>query len=262
MRKVAFPANCEENPIRYHILLPQEKGASMKLRTCVIVAAIIGVFGFGVAATQAEMVWNLTDDFSTVNNPNGVWSCGLGSGHLGWSSLPVFEDWTTARGTPGLGAWERSAGAYDPGVTYNTTGSSASGFGFTWGPHEVALDSYLGGEYTVGWPIVRFTAPADGLYNWSVTWHDLAGGGSSTTVWCYSEATAWYPLGAATSGTYSYPTPGLGLLEGETVCIVAAGPGTVTGVDMTVTTVPEPGTLVLLASGVIGLGAYVCRRRE
>jgi hypothetical protein len=233
----------------------------MKLRTCFVAAAFIAVLGLGVAAAQAETAWNLTTEFSTINNPNGVWSYGLGSGHVGWSYLPVFEDWTTARGAPGLGAWEAGLGWYDPGVIYNTTASPATAFGFTWGPHEVALDTYGADEWSVGWPIVRFTAPADGLYDWSATWHNLAGGGDGTDIWCYSEALYWVYLGPATSGTYTSSTP-TSLLAGQTICITAAGNGTVTGVDVTVTAVPEPGTLVLLASGLIGLVAYGWRKRK
>jgi hypothetical protein len=232
----------------------------MKLRTCCVAAAFIAVLGLGVAAAQAGAGWDLSTDFSTSSNPNGVWSYGLGSGHVGWSYLPVFEDWTTARGAPGLGAWERGVGAFDPGVIYNTTGSPVAAFGFTWGPHEVSLDTYGANESPVGWPIVRFTAPADGLYDWSTTWHNLAGGGNGTDIWCYSEPLFWVHLGPATSGTFAYSA--LSLLAGQTVCIAAAGNGTVTGVDMTVTAVPEPGTLVLLASGLIGLVAYGWRKRK
>ena len=243
----------------------------MKLRVCFAVAALVALFGLGVAAAQAETVWNLTNDFST-SSQNGVWSYGRGSGHVAFSQAGVFEDWGAnrpgAETAPGLGAWEPAAGNYDPSVTYNSSNVPVSAFGFTWAAHTVALDAFTAdgpwSEYTSGYADVRFTAPADGVYNLSFTYTDLAGTDTGAEFWRQIPAAQgtkdqWWDAGGGASGSYS--ETGITLSAGQSIDVLVTG-STVAQFDMTVSTVPEPGTLVLLASGLIGLAVYARRKRK
>ena len=242
----------------------------MKLRMCFVAAAFVALFGLGVAAAQAETVWNLTNQFSTTSDPNGVWSYGRCSGHVAFSKATVFEDWETGRGTPaGLGAWEPATGDFDPSVTYNSSNASVTAFGFTWPAHTVALDAYTVdgpslSEYTSGYADVRFTAPADGVYDLSFTYTDLAGTDTGAQFWrqipgAQGTKDQWVDAGGGASGTYS--ETGITLSAGQSIDVLVVG-STVAQFDMTVSTVPEPGTLLLLASGLIGLAVYARRKRK
>jgi hypothetical protein len=233
---------------------------------CFVVAAFFALIGLGVAAAQADTAWNLTNEFSTTSNPNGVWSYGRCSGHQAFSQATVFEDWGTGRGTAaGLGAWEPATGNYDPSVSYNATNASVTAFGFTWPAHTVALDAYSGAEYSNGgYADVRFTAPADGVYDLSFTYTDLAGKDTGARLWRQIPAAQgtkaqWVEATGGASGSYS--ETGITLSAGQTLDVLATG-ATVVQFDMTVSTVPEPGTLVLLASGLIGLAVYARRKRK
>ena len=127
---------------------------------------------------------------------------------------------------------------YDPGVTYNYTDNPVDAFGTTWPAYSVALATYGGNEGPIGWPSIRFTAPADGTYNLSATWLNINTGGAvdtGTQVWLNTSVTGWGYLGNGIGGSYA-TTSSLNLMAGQTITLLTAvGSGTRTLADMMIT---------------------------
>jgi hypothetical protein len=232
----------------------------MKIRSLLMILAVLGS---GVCA-QADVVYDATADFSTTTNPNGVWTYGTMSGTTPFAAFGTVEDLGPLFSVP-FALWDRSAGYYNPAVAYNYSANSVDAFGSTWPAHSILLDTFYGDEGPVGWPSIRFTAPADGSYNFTTTWQNADTGvptDHGTQMWLNTSVAGWGYLGNGIGGSYSAPAP-IELLAGQTITVVAAsGSGTRTVANMTITQVPEPGTLALLGCGAIGMAALILRKRK
>ena len=87
-----------------------------------------------------------------------------------------------------------------------------------------------------------------------------AGANENAITWTFSEIS-----GTGMSGTGTFTIPGLASSTGLYFGTAAVSPNTTAQPawgDLTYTTVPEPGVLVLLATGLIGLLAYAWRKRR
>jgi hypothetical protein len=72
------------------------------------------------------------------------------------------------------------------------------------------------------------------------------------------------PLGQFNDFTISYTAPSSGAALGKTLQVMVGGEACV-GLDnvrLSDSTVPEPGTIVLLGTGLLGLLAYAWRKRK
>jgi hypothetical protein len=242
-----------------------------------------------IAAPTQAGVWSIADDFSTTTNPNGDWTYGvyLADGHgypfynweyfQLWAGMPNFAKW----GNPGE---DLGAGAifYNPDTTDLVSGTQ-------WlRPGEVAIfPANLGWGYT---PVIRWTAPEAMTIAIDAAFrgHDetttdvhvlLNGDMTDGPEWGSPTFTGTQLMDGVIDGNYgcvdlSIPQSGtiqeqtyagvITVAAGDTIdFVVGYGPnhfygGDLTGVTATITTVPEPSTLVILVLGVLGM---ICWRK-
>jgi autotransporter-associated beta strand protein len=200
------------------------------LKHSIAAAAFAALMCWALGAQAAYVSYNSTAEFSTTENPTGVWSYGSWSGSHPYTTLPVAED-ESWRGVPaGLIEWYNGNHATpDPGVLYNSLDTTYSGFGLSWPAHSVTLDSY-GGSEPGGWPCIRFTAPANGVYDISAVTASLTG----NTLGLYIGSSVFsggYEYGG-TGPSYSHTN--LTLTAGQSLCFVT-NVGGIMQIDVTVT---------------------------
>ena len=118
----------------------------------------------GAAPLRADVVFNAVADFSIANNPNGVWTYGVGT--PGGAITPFsFSDTGTivAGGTP-LPAWSSPGSPFSvPAVYVNDTGGLLSEGTATWGYNAMFLHP---GQSAAEAAAIRFTAPSTGVYSY------------------------------------------------------------------------------------------------
>lgn len=213
------------------------------------------------AVSQAQ--WNLSNDFSGTNNPNGVWT--FGSRTLGNLSAPGLSVYTTPGSQFG---WDQSwyTGTL-PYVSKNVTSTTQTFSTVTYAPAQVGLHPGAAGEYS----IVRWTAPNTGLYSLASTFIGIDCCVTSTDVHVLVNGTSFFSgfvNGYGASQSYSNT---FALTSGDNVELVV-GYGSnqnylddSTGLDLSinaVTATPEPATATLLATGLLAVGGLTRRRRR
>jgi len=226
------------------------------------VLLVFGALALIGAAAKAQ-TYNV-EDFSAVNNPNGVWSYGAipslgGPFTLLTQKLPNYYDldhWLLYNQAP-----------FYPAVVHNASALPNTSWAINPFPAgAVGIHPSSTGDKGV----IRFTSPA-------AAWYDVQGafdalGGATVDVYVYHGVNELVQ-GLLTGGSISFATTiYVGL--GETVdFIVGSGPnnnhvydGTrVQGLlrvrqDLGDPMVPEPGVLALLMSGGIAASLFVARR--
>ena len=148
------------------------------------------------------------------------------------------------------------------GVAYTDLGSTIVGSSFTTPTYAQIVAGTAGGAYNVAMSWRNPTAAellggagAIPLVSDVINIAGIGGGDTYSLMMCY-DATALGArapsLGEWESGVW---TPLAGTVSGNTVTALVTGPG-----EFAV--IPEPGTLVLLATGLLGLLAYAWRKRK
>ncbi len=242
-----------------------QDGVLRKMTRIALVCAIL-LATFLPQLAKADTVYNLSDDFSTISNPNGPWQYGWVSSTGG--SLNLFDSMLY----PPYGGdrWNDStiSNAYwIPQVWKNNSATTL----FNWvEPGDVALHPGPAGELGT----VRFTAPVDGTYTLSGYFDSYNRVpmskyiySSSTAGLLLSENSSWYNdfsiLGLAMqAGNY------LDFLVGPAAWNSIGGGDTILSLNITgnfdtpnpPVATPEPGTVMLLGIGFMGL-AYIRRIR-
>jgi hypothetical protein len=201
----------------------------------------------------SEGVWHMMT-FTFVSNENGMFGTiyldgevkgthtkGVGTLNTGpayvylsggeWGTTYYGNHWENCL-QDDTGVWDEALGAAKVAAMYNTPMMKLLGVGATLGStgHYGQLDME-----TLFKVFEKETGPAD-VYGQTWSYSDALYGYSSQ-----APGSAWYD---ATSGTYN-------------VLLGAAGAGVTTGAP-----IPEPGTLALLAAGLLGLLAYAWRKRR
>lgn len=232
---------------------------SQKLALPTVVFAIAAL-GLSLATAQAAtLTYDVANDFSAINNPNGAWSFGTFSG----STFNAFSAPSVHHGV--IQRWNGASS--DPSVDYNPSDSTvvASDWGtITWAPHAVLLNPYGGAA------VARWTATTAGTADLNAVFTEAQVAGTPPSVTIYRNNTQEWTYGAWITGSTSDSTTatlsGLSVAAGDTIDFVVSQNGSKTirlAATITETThVPEPSTLLLVATGLLGLMAYAWRKRR
>ncbi|MEJ2406273.1 MAG: PEP-CTERM sorting domain-containing protein, partial [Candidatus Thiodiazotropha sp.] len=232
-----------------------------------LTTAIIVCVSFGSSASA----YSITDDFTTSQNPNGVWTYGwLDS--LG-GAFTTYDQLTTETFGSTISIWKDSSspgGRGDaPAIAINSSGATYTGWAGThvfqtgWAAFHPGINGYIS-DY-------RFTAPDAGIYNIAFDFEGADSwtyGPTSTQVFIrtntdilYSEfiTGSGYQSRRSFSGTVS-------LSEGQVLDIGVMDGGNgfyndLTAIRGRIAAVPVPGTYAMMLAG-LGVIGGVARRRS
>lgn len=229
-----------------------------KLALVNIFVGVIFLLGgtFAVPAANGA-TWDVTTDFSITNNPNGAWSYGYGP--VGLGSFTLFNHTDTYGSGPVAEYW---------GIFNNPLGEipqagkniSVSTTMYGVAPGEFFLHPYAGDQAL---SMARWTAPSAGTFPISGSFG--TGDHGAMSCYIYQNSTLLYSsIDDPDNYTFSFSPS---LLAGDTISF-AVGPNTAGGTfisgstPLSATIVPLPPSVLLLGSGLLGLGAVGWRRRK
>ncbi len=224
-----------------------------------------------ISAAKADTIYDAAADFSATSNPTSTgWSYGYYTSATSTPDPTTFVAYPTeAPGSnygaiyTGLDVWydqHVSLDNVDPNVIFNPTNSTIFDSQTTWTPGELTLGPYYGPS------VVRFTVPTTGLYEIAANFYPSQTGLNTPPAAYLFDNSSVLGSGVTTPYAYNSLLPIL-LTAGTTIDFVAySGPGNsnnqTTGLDATLTMVPEPETLTLFVLGGVGLLWAMRRRRQ
>jgi len=249
-----------------------------------VLVLMLLLMAFATCACAAD--WDLARDFSTTTIPNGAWTDGVylddGFGYP-WYTWEYFQSW---EGLTNLAQWGNPASDLGAGAIFYNPSSEDFIVGSQWlQPGGVALfPAFINGAYA---PVIRWTAPYDmqvsvdalftGNQEVTVDVHILLNGDMSNGP----VYTGTHLLDANLDGNYGYKDIAsngtvncaayngvISMAAGEYIDFVAGFGANqniandLTGINVTISEVPEPGSLLALGSGLLGLVGMVTRRRR
>jgi hypothetical protein len=228
-------------------------------------AIVVGMmFVFGAAAAQADVTWNAYDGFisgPTAQSASNTWQYSYNPNGDNNSGYTLLDRWGDNGDGVAIDGWTRSADDYwhNQVVLKNPAAS------------ELQVHPLPGFATTIGW-----LSPIAGTVNASFSVTDRnGGGGDGVEYWLYKSnalASASLKHGFVDNGQDWTSGPitqsGISVAAGD-MLYLRVGPGIadshghdMTGVTFAVTAVPEPGTLVLIGTGLIGLLCYAWRKPQ
>ncbi len=224
----------------------------------VLIAATVLVLAVSAIVRGDTIVYNLKSQFSTSQNPNGLWSYNLGS-----SPITRFQTADCLAGWSCAGDWN--------GSIVQMISPPGGGYQHDWIVGDITvhpLSWYYGGQSE--FVNITWTSPFAGTISISGIAWDAAFYAGRDTSW---ELTAAGTLLASRSSVYGLYRTDLeasfvnNLLSGKSLTDIPVQAGDVVmfqveattsdghwvGIDMDITLVPEPTTIVLLTFGGLAL---------
>lgn len=212
-----------------------------------------------------SQTWDAFNDFAGNANPNGAWSYGYGT--TGSSFTPYNMYGPNCSGGV-LNCWQPTVTINDtPNIVWNNTGSfvnfgtAISAPGLTQHP-GISVDA-----------ITQWTAPSTGAYSISGFYQIADVNPSGVIGLVFENSTSLFQLKLlgppaqhpdTLGGMATYYIPWLELNAGDVMSFAVNNDGNylfdTTHFNATITTIPEPGSMVLLGSGLIG-AAGILRRK-
>jgi hypothetical protein len=221
---------------------------------CVLFAALI-VLG-GITSANAT-IWDAFTDFTTADTQSSTSI---------WQFLTAPAGTTTYTPMP-----TRGGGWYDDTMTYSwrANDSYTAYFAkFDGGVHALTDLRADHGDPNLD-TVLGWCSPIDGVVDISFQVRKQIGGGTGVNYYLYEEGNATALSSGAIDGygdSGMITLPSLSVTVGRKFYLQmdpAGDPNTDTlGCNMTVTTVPEPGTVVLLCGAFAGLAIFFRRNRK
>jgi hypothetical protein len=215
--------------------------SSSKKSTLIATFASLLCLGM-VALPDTAAAYNAAADFSSSNNPNGVWS-------YGWayynSAFNLDTISTNMYSGTGLSGW--LAGLDLSGNPYSLFNGTAS-------PILLALTTYQPGQLSEHpgvsneVAIVRWTAPSAGTFGISATFSGLSAFGDSVDVHILHNGISFFNSTVTGSPSPTSYTGNQSILAGDTIDFMVGNGGNGANEDTTglsATIVPEPSTVAL-----------------
>ena len=215
------------------------------------------------AAAYATDTWDATTDFGP-QNPNGAWSYGYGT--TGTSFTPYSLYSPNCEG--GIKCWYAPFYGDVPRVGFNPTGQFIDWGTVVFPPDTLSVHPYAGED-----TIVQWTAPATGTYSIAGFFDILDIYPTGIIGLVYENGTQLYSgeiLGPPAQfpdkvgGREDFSFSALNLKAGDVISFAVNDDNDfyydTTGFDATITLVPEPGSLLLVASGLAATGGFVRRK--
>lgn len=224
----------------------------MKSGRLAVVATVASFLAVGGAHATT---YDLAADFSLAGNPNGPYTYGS-TATLG-GVLSIYANSATY---PNAETWGGGAGGGIPNVFYNYNAFESTDGDTTLRPGQLGFHPSFGDLHSV----IRFTVPASGLYEIDATYEGISNAGTTSSVFILMNGNSASPLFTGSvigfrAGGPSYASPTLTLTAGDTIdFVVSMSNGDPfsdsTGIDATITYLPEPGIGALFASGLLIVG--------
>jgi hypothetical protein len=235
-------------------------GLSQLARLALLSITIL--FPFSVRA----QTYDAAIDFSSINNPTGVWSYGTKPvSNLGTGTYTLYSD--VSNYGPDIRLWATTPSISAPWLSKNTSGSTVSDGPTNWFGGQLLAHA---GSGTAS--VLRFTAPVTQTYNFSATASNQSLSFSGTLFFIYVNSSFYY---GSSLGSYGDTIGTTNLLPitlnaGETFEFMVVPRidnsfnSTSTGLDVQVSfaAVPEPASLALIGLSVFGSGGVFWYRRR
>lgn len=227
----------------------------------VLTAALLLLGTIGIASAQ----FNPTSQFSSLSNPNGVWS-------YGFEDVPLFSPFTLFPASvpvpsgpgPNIVAWE--APAFAPtGVYFDSTAVAQTvninGEVSLFQSGELAMNTGPNDQFA----LIQFTAPANGLYQINGTFEGIDTAGTVSSVYLLENNTTILASAAVTGfgpgSDQTLATPPILLAAGQTLAYAVGGNPSdsmtaLFNAQISAVAVPEPSSYALLA---LALAAFAVR---